>query len=159
LGNLACSNLKQRTKNDKPRTRNQEPGIRNQEPGIRNQESGTNTEIGKIENEQKNILQVFAEKVRKIYPNARIWAFGSYARGTAIADSDFDICVVLPELQSDDRFAISDIAWEVSLDHVLHLSTIMIPARDFEHGLVSVSSLIEVVRREGVSVWLKTKTS
>ncbi len=104
-----------------------------------------------MKNEQKEILQVFAEKVRKIYPDARIWAFGSYVSETASADSDFDICVVLPEVQSDDRFAISDIAWEVSLDHGLHLSTIVIPSMDFEHGPVSVSPLMDAVRSEGVS--------
>jgi predicted nucleotidyltransferase len=108
-------------------------------------------ESGEMKNEQKKILRVFAEKVRKIYPTARIWAFGSYARETSIADSDFDICVVLPEVQPDDRFVISDIAWEVSLDYDLHLSTIVIPAKDFEHGPVSVSPLIDAVRSEGVS--------
>jgi len=88
---------------------------------------------------------MFSDKVRRIYPDARILMFGSCARGTASADSDLDLCVVLPHVQPDDRFAISDIAWEISLEHNRHLSTVVVPAEDFERGPVSASPFLDAV--------------
>ena len=98
----------------------------------------------------ETILREFSAMVRGTYPDAKIWMFGSYARGTASPDSDLDVCVVLPQVSGDDRFAISDMAWEVSLDHNLHLSTVVLPAKDFVSGPVSVSPLLHAVRDEGV---------
>ncbi len=104
-----------------------------------------------MDNKHMKILRIFSDKVRRVYPDARIWMFGSYARGTASADSDLDLCVVIPHVLPDDRFTISDMAWEISLAHDLHLSTVVVPAEDFERGPVSVSPLLDAVRDEGVS--------
>lgn len=98
----------------------------------------------------ETILREFSAMVRGTYPDAKIWMFGSYAKGTASPDSDLDVCVVLPQVSGDDRFAISDMAWEVSLDHDLHLSTVVLSTKDFEGGPVSVSPLLHAVRDEGV---------
>ena len=103
-----------------------------------------------MKSNHETILQEFSAMVRRTYPDARIWMFGSYARGTASQDSDLDVCVVLPRVSGNDRFAISDMAWEVSLDHGLHLSTVVLPTKDFESGPVSVSPLLHAVRDEGV---------
>ena len=59
------------------------------------------------------ILKEFAEKVQTRYPKARIWLFGSYARGTATKESDLDVCVVLQRFEPEDRLEISDMAWEI----------------------------------------------
>lgn len=101
--------------------------------------------------EQRNILRKFAKKVRNKYPTARIWAFGSYARETATAESDLDICVVLPQMHAEDRLTVSDIAWEVGFECDLHISTIVVSDRDFEHGPLSASPLLEAVRSEGIA--------
>jgi uncharacterized protein len=105
---------------------------------------------GIMKSNHETILHEFSAMVRRTYPDARIWMFGSYARGTASPDSDLDICVVLPQVQGDDRFTISDMAWEASLVHDVHLSTVVLPAADFESGPVSVSPLLHAVRDEGV---------
>ena len=104
-----------------------------------------------MEKKHLQILRQFAEKVREAYPNARVWAFGSYARGTATLESDLDICITIPEMCSDDRVAVSDMAWEVGFAHDMHLSTIVIPEKDFEHGPVSASPLLDTIRKEGVA--------
>ena len=44
------------------------------------------------------ILKEFSVRVRQQFPDTQIWAFGSRARGDAQPDSDFDICVVVDEL-------------------------------------------------------------
>ncbi len=99
----------------------------------------------------REILHVFADKIRDRYPGARIFAFGSHAKGTATPESDLDICVVLPKMEPEDRIAVSDIAWETGLDHDLYLSTVVVSQTDFEQGPLSVSPFIEAVRNEGVA--------
>jgi len=39
-------------------------------------------------------IEDFVAKVAELYPDARIYLFGSYARGTWLEDSDVDIVVV-----------------------------------------------------------------
>ena len=104
-----------------------------------------------MQKEKTVILQEFAAKVRSTYPGALVWVFGSHARGTATAESDMDICVVLPEMRPDDRIAVSDIAWEVGFAHDLHISTVVISEKDFKEGPVAASPLIETIRSEGLA--------
>ena len=100
--------------------------------------------------ELSTILNLFAHKVREQYPKARVWAFGSHTRGTATAESDFDICVVLPDMVPNDRLVISDLAWEIGFENDVHLSTIVLSEKDFEHGPLSASPLVGTIRNEGI---------
>lgn len=104
-----------------------------------------------MRDEQRKILRLFADKVRQKYPEARIWAFGSHVKGTATTESDLDICVVLPQLQTQDRISISDIAWEVGFEHDQYISTIVVSEVDFEQGPVSASPLLHAIRSEGIA--------
>jgi len=97
------------------------------------------------------VLKKFAAKVRAVYPGARIWAFGSYPRGTATEESDLDVCVVLKEFKPEDRFVISDLAWEAGFDYDILISTIVISGYDYENGSMSASPLIESIKSEGVA--------
>jgi len=45
--------------------------------------------------QDSQILETFATRVRHHFPEARIWAFGSRARGEGTWESDLDVCVVL----------------------------------------------------------------
>ena len=86
----------------------------------------------------RRLLEKFAAKVRTRYPEARVRAFGSCARGNATKGSDLDICVVLHRMQPEDRLTISDIA------------TVVFSAEDFENGPVSAGPLLDSIRNEGV---------
>jgi len=44
--------------------------------------------------QDRKILDQFTSLVRERFPDARIWAFGSRARGNATWESDFDICII-----------------------------------------------------------------
>jgi predicted nucleotidyltransferase len=104
-----------------------------------------------MEKKQLESLREFADTIRDRYPGSMIFAFGSHARGSASQESDLDVCVVLPRMESKDRIAVSDIAWETGLKHDLHLSTVVISQKDFEHGPLSVSPFIQAIRSEGVA--------
>ena len=53
--------------------------------------------------EDRRILDLFAVRVRALAPSAAIWAFGSRARGSAHPESDFDLCLVVPEVTRELR--------------------------------------------------------
>jgi len=99
----------------------------------------------------KHLLKEFAVKVRTKYPEANVKAFGSCARGTATEESDLDICVVLHRVKPEDRFVISDMAWEVGFAHNFLLSTVVFSKDEFESGPVSAGPLLDSIRNEGVT--------
>jgi predicted nucleotidyltransferase len=106
---------------------------------------------GTIAPTDRELLNEFARQVRAVIPRAAIWAFGSRARGTADAESDLDLCVVVPILDRDVRAAIYAIAWEVGFDHNSLLAPIILTHEAFESGPISASTLVAGIRRDGVA--------
>ena len=70
-----------------------------------------------------------ARKVRrrllKVTPVERMMVYGSRARGEAGTDSDLDIYIEGPAVTPDMRRKISEIAWEVSLETGIVISTLI----------------------------------
>jgi len=105
-----------------------------------------------ISKEDRNILKEFSGRVRDRFSDARVWAFGSRARGEATWESDFDIFIVLNEVdQKIDRW-IRDIAWEVGFKNERVITTVLLDKVQFEHGPMSESTIVDNVLREGISV-------
>ena len=51
--------------------------------------------------EAKRLVMEFIPSVRSVYPDAEVYLFGSYAKGTARENSDIDVGVVIPELDEN----------------------------------------------------------
>jgi predicted nucleotidyltransferase len=101
--------------------------------------------------EDRKILDEFTSRVRERFSDARVWAFGSRARGEATWESDFDLFIVLSEIdQKIDRW-IRDIAWEVGFENNRVFTTILLDKAQFEHGPMSESTLVDNILREGIS--------
>ena len=101
--------------------------------------------------EDRRILDRFAARVHERLPDARIWAFGSRVRGDATWDSDFDVFIVLEEVdQRSDRW-IREIAWEVGFENDRVITTVLLDKEQFEHGPMSESTLVVNILREGLS--------
>jgi len=98
----------------------------------------------------RKLLELFAARVRESFPDARICAFGSRARGDARPWSDLDVCVVLDELNDDRDRKIINAAWEVGFEHDVLISTITYSRREFEEGPCAFSGLVRAVHGEGV---------
>jgi predicted nucleotidyltransferase len=98
----------------------------------------------------RKILNQFAARVRALFPEARIWAFGSRARDDAEPDSDMDICIVVEDYSDEADDQISHVAWEVGFEHDVLITTVVYSAGQFERGPLSFSPLVRAVRREGV---------
>lgn len=104
-----------------------------------------------MEPKDRQILREFSDRVHALEPRARMWAFGSRARGNPHPESDFDFCIVLPEPADRLMRSIREAAWELGLEHERVLSPVIISEDNFENGPMSASSLVATVRREGVA--------
>ena len=103
-----------------------------------------------MKQEDRKILKEFAGRIRAVFPDARIWAFGSRARGKAEWDSDLDVCIVLEKVDEHVDGQIREIAWEVGFDNDRVITTVVIEKKDFEMGPMSESTLVLNILREGI---------
>jgi uncharacterized protein len=95
------------------------------------------------------IIDQFASRVRELFPEAKIWAFGSRARGDAQPDSDFDICVVLASEDLETRRKIQHVAWEVAFEHGMVFQTLVFSDAEFSTGPSAADPLVKTILREG----------
>jgi predicted nucleotidyltransferase len=100
----------------------------------------------------RQVLKTFAARVRRRFPKAEVWAFGSRARGDAREESDLDICVVVEGLRHEDRQPIRRIGWEVGFEQDVLLCTTIYSKDEFERGPCSESPLVMNIRHEGIPV-------
>jgi len=101
--------------------------------------------------EDRKILDIFKARVLERHSDARIWAFGSRARGDATWESDFDIFIVLSEVGHEIDRWIRDTAWEVGFENDRIITTILLDNEQFEHGPMSESTIVANILREGIS--------
>jgi predicted nucleotidyltransferase len=101
--------------------------------------------------QDRRIFDQFTSRVRERFPDARIWAFGSRARGNATWESDFDICIVLNQVNQETDRWIRDIAWEVGFENERVITTVVFDFDQFENGPMSESTLVANVLQEGVA--------
>jgi predicted nucleotidyltransferase len=78
----------------------------------------------------------------------KVILFGSQARGDAKKDSDIDILVIVPSVDSGVRGAVSDIAWEVGFEAGRIISTI--PTTKERMKRYSFLPFYQNVKKEGV---------
>ena len=103
-----------------------------------------------MKQEDRKIFEEFASRVRAIFHDAQLWAFGSRARGDAEWDSDFDVCIVLEKVDERVDQMIRNIAWEVGFEKERVITTVVIERKEFEIGPMSESTLVANIRREGI---------
>jgi predicted nucleotidyltransferase len=83
----------------------------------------------------------------------RIVLFGSVVRGTADAESDVDLLIVLedhPDYRVRNRIA--GLIFDVNLDYDTNLSALVVDRRAWEEGLFSVLPIHAFIEREGISL-------
>jgi len=80
----------------------------------------------------------------------KVIMFGSQARGDATKESDIDLLVILPSLDSKMLNLAFDIAWEVGFDAGKMIS--VVPAEKNELKRLAVSPFYRAVQREGITV-------
>jgi predicted nucleotidyltransferase len=104
-----------------------------------------------ISQEDRKILAEFSERIRRILPGAKIWAFGSRARGVGTWESDLDTCIVLDRVDESIDRQIRDIAWEVGFENERMITTVVFDSAQFERGPMSESTLVATILQEGIA--------
>jgi len=94
---------------------------------------------------RRRLEALYGERLRDVI------LYGSYARGEADDGSDIDVLVVLDDFGDEEAelHRMDPIADELSLEHDVVISNLVVRATDYAHRN---SSLLLNVRREGVEV-------
>ena len=98
----------------------------------------------------QRILDEFAAAVRRRFPEARVWAFGSRTRGRHTRYSDLDVCVVVDRRDDAISEQISHIAWEVGFERHRLVCPITFSCQEFESGPCAASTIVQTILTEGV---------
>lgn len=68
-------------------------------------------------NDVIELVRLYKNKLVPVIGPAKVYLYGSYSKGTARADSDIDVAVVVPEVKGDflnESSKLWNITWEVS---------------------------------------------
>jgi len=104
-----------------------------------------------MSDQDNTILREFAERVRAVLPDAEVIAFGSRVLGTATWESDFDLCVVSAQMNSQMDEKISEIAWETGFPYDVVISTVTYNKEEYHSGRFTVSPLVQVIKLMGIA--------
>ena len=105
-----------------------------------------------MSNEDRKIFIQFANQVCQKFPEARLWVFGSRARGDAEWNSDLNVSIVLEKVENNADEWIRNVAWEIGFENDLVITTVVASKEQFEPGPLSESTLVANVLREGVTI-------
>jgi len=103
-----------------------------------------------LEQSLEELLGEISNSIRAEYPDAQVILFGSYARGDYTKDSDFDICVLVPEIigrRSDMRV---NIACAARRGFPMPLDLFLYTFEEFEQWSKSKSRIQYTIKSEGV---------
>ena len=78
--------------------------------------------------------------------------FGSRARGDHDPDSDYDVLVVVEQLDHTIHKTISQCAWEAGFDDCLLVVPVVVTKDEIEHTPLRSSLLMQAVREEGIMI-------
>ena len=98
--------------------------------------------------ERDAILDQIVQCLVPAFHPRRIYLFGSQARGDAGPDSDFDVLLVLDEL-NDQRWRVSQSAYLALRGVRAAVDVVVWSTADFDRRLPAASSLPATVAREG----------
>jgi predicted nucleotidyltransferase len=78
--------------------------------------------------------------------------FGSRARGDADPDSDYDVLVVVEQLNHSIQTTISRCAWEVGFTECLVIVPVVVTKAEIEQTPFRSSLLMQAIREEGITI-------
>lgn len=97
------------------------------------------------------ILLEFKKLLEKSVDIHKLILFGSRARGNFEPDSDMDVLVVVKKLDPKVERAVSDCAWQMSLERGVLIVPVVYSQDEWENGPERYSLLAMAVKREGIA--------
>ena len=98
------------------------------------------------------IVNMLKQRIEHITPVERMIVFGSRARGDAVAESDLDVFIELPELNPSLHRQIIEIAWEIGFDHDLVISVFLTSTSLLVDSPLAGNPILRAIQSEGVAV-------
>jgi uncharacterized protein len=92
--------------------------------------------------------------VDELHP-LEIWLFGSRAKGTAGAESDWDLLAVLPDSAREEDLELVPLWGRIRDLRVKRVELFPITKSDFERARLSLGTLAQIVASEGVMVYAR----
>jgi len=90
--------------------------------------------------------------LKERFPVTRVTLFGSKATGRDDVESDIDLLILTSrKLDWRERDAITDALFDVEMSHDVVISTLVLPAEEWENGPYRVLPIRDEVDREGVA--------
>lgn len=106
-----------------------------------------------ITRKDRTALTALKRRLKKRTPLQRMVLFGSRARGDHETDSDMDVLVILDnEADAISRRAVSDCAWETSLEQGVLVVPVVFSRHEWEDGPERSSLLAQAIHAEGIAV-------
>ena len=103
--------------------------------------------------EQRDALREIKRRLQETGEIEALVLYGSYARGQGDEESDVDLLVVTARpLTRWERHRITNIVFEVNLQHDTNFSTLVVDAKSWETGIISVLPIRDEIIRDGVQV-------
>ena len=106
----------------------------------------------KLSPREYRIAQRLKRRLQEITSVNKIVVFGSRARGVARQDSDLDIFIELAELDATLRRDIREIAWEISLDEGILISTFVVTTSAIIDSPIGANPILRTIATEGIAV-------
>lgn len=96
--------------------------------------------------------RLLKRRLQKITQVRRLVVYGSRARGQAAPDSDLDVFVELPNLTPELRRQVSEVAWAVSLEKGLVITTFVASTDALKNSPLAADPILKSIAREGIPV-------
>lgn len=105
-----------------------------------------------ISEKDREIARELKRRISEVVSLVDFKVFGSRARGDAHEYSDMDVFIEVETITKDMQEKIFEISWELGLEHLIHIATIIFTRDELENTPVRSSPIILNIREEGVGV-------
>lgn len=107
----------------------------------------------KLTSDQLDALKEIKTKLSSEFDVKKVILFGSAARNVSDSESDLDLLVITQfRISRNERHQITDLVFEVNLNHATNFSTLVVDEESWSRGLYSVLPINNEILAEGIQI-------
>ncbi len=99
---------------------------------------------------EEQTIKFLSDKIKKSFPDSKLWLYGSRVTGTARPDSDYDLMIVYKD--DSDKKKISELVWEIGFENDMLIVGAYIPEKTFSNPQMKHSFFIQNVLNTGIAL-------